>query len=105
MRAKRAIAMLLCVNAMCGEKAYIPFHRRLPIPVSMPAAESKWKAPACRGRSITMPAQLIHREPDSDYLARREAQARTAAAASADPAARVAHETMASRYAEQLKRA
>ena len=42
---------------------------------------------------------------DADYLTRREAQSRAAAASSADPAARVAHETMASRYAEQLKRA
>lgn len=42
---------------------------------------------------------------NTEYLTRREAQSRAAAAASADPAARVAHEAMANRYAEQLKSA
>lgn len=52
-----------------------------------------------------MPDKVVHSPPDPAYLARREAQSRAAAAASADPAARMAHETMASRYAEQLKSA
>jgi len=51
-----------------------------------------------------MSDQHVLAKPESDYLTRREAQSRAAAAASADPAARMAHETMASRYAEQLKR-
>jgi hypothetical protein len=50
-----------------------------------------------------MPQDPGAKAPDSDYLTRREAQSRAAAASSTDPAARVAHETMANRYAEQLK--
>jgi hypothetical protein len=39
---------------------------------------------------------------DSEYLARREAQERAAAARSADPSARRAHESLANQYAKQL---
>lgn len=52
-----------------------------------------------------MSEDLTAKSSDAEYLARRESQSRAAAAASADPAARVAHETMADRYADQLKRA
>jgi hypothetical protein len=40
---------------------------------------------------------------DSDYLARREAQERIAAAQSADPSARRAHEVLADQYARRLR--
>lgn len=40
---------------------------------------------------------------DSDYLTRREAQERIAAAQSADPSARRAHEVLADQYARRLR--
>lgn len=51
-----------------------------------------------------MSEELVPKTTEADYLSRREAQSRSAAAASTDPAARLAHETMANSYAEQLKR-
>lgn len=42
---------------------------------------------------------------DHDYLARREAQERAAAERAPDPAARIAHAALASRYAERLRMA
>ncbi|MBN8816081.1 MAG: hypothetical protein J0J06_11620 [Sphingomonas sp.] len=40
---------------------------------------------------------------DREYLAKREEQSRLAAARSADPAARRAHETLAKGYAARLR--
>jgi hypothetical protein len=40
---------------------------------------------------------------DYDYLRRREAQERAAAERAPDPAARLAHATLADRYAERLE--
>ena len=42
---------------------------------------------------------------DQDYLRRREAQERAAAEQAPDPAARLAHEKLAKRYAERLRAA
>lgn len=52
-----------------------------------------------------MSEDLLPKTHELDYLTRREAQSRAAAAASADSTARIAHETMADSYAERLKRA
>lgn len=40
---------------------------------------------------------------DTDYLARRESQERSAAEQSVDPSARLVHEAMANGYAAQLR--
>jgi hypothetical protein len=42
---------------------------------------------------------------DQDYIRRREAQERAAAAHAPDPAARHAHNVLADRYAERLRMA
>lgn len=49
-----------------------------------------------------MSDQIGPRGQDTDYLARREAQERTAAEQSADPAARHAHHMLAEQYARRL---
>jgi hypothetical protein len=50
-----------------------------------------------------MPSRNSSLNQDSNYLTRREAQERRAAEQSADRSARLAHETLADRYAEQLR--
>jgi hypothetical protein len=49
-----------------------------------------------------MSDQIGPRGQDTDYLARREAQERTAAEQSADPSARHAHQMLAEQYARRL---
>jgi len=50
-----------------------------------------------------MSDQIGPKGQDTDYLARREAQERMAAAQSADPSARRAHQVLAEQYARRLR--
>ena len=50
-----------------------------------------------------MSDQIGSKGQDIDYLARREAQERMAAAQSADPSARRAHQVLAEQYARRLR--